>query len=159
MAAEASHPRPIEQLVPTSIRYSCLRTYWRLRAEHATGMATCIQRMQKALTQMNIQLANVISDLSGKTGQAIVRAILNGERDPQKLAELSDRRIQATKEEIAKSLQVIGVPNCCSSCDNSSKCMRLISDGLPNVMNNYGNIWQRSQVPHQYPSIRKSSSE
>src|SRR4051794_20358710 len=82
-----------------------LRTYWRLRAEHATGMATCIQRMQKALTQMNIQLANVISDLSGKTGQAIIRAILNGERDPQKLAQLSDRRIHATKEEIAKSLE------------------------------------------------------
>ena len=88
---------------PSDIRV--LRTYWRLRAEHATGMATCIQRMQKALTQMNIQLANVISDLSGKTGQAIVRAMLKGERDPQKLAELSDRRIHATKEEIAKSLQ------------------------------------------------------
>ena len=88
---------------PSDIRV--LRTYWRLRAEHATGMATCIQRMQKALTQMNIQLANVISDLSGRTGQAIIRAILNGERDPQKLAELSDWRIHATKEEIAKSLQ------------------------------------------------------
>jgi transposase len=88
---------------PSDIRV--LRTYWRLRAEHATGMATCIQRMQKALTQMNIQLANVISDLSGTTGQAIVRAILNGERDPEKLAELKDRRIHATKEEIAKSLQ------------------------------------------------------
>jgi transposase len=68
-------------------------------------MATCIQRLQKAMTQMNIQLANVISDLSGRTGQAIVRAILNGERDPQKLAELSEPRINATKEEIAKSLQ------------------------------------------------------
>src|SRR5690242_14674762 len=88
---------------PSDIRV--LRTYWRLRAEHATGMATCIQRMQKALTQMNIQLANVISDLSGRTGQAIIRAILNGDRDPQKLAELSDWRIHATKEEIAKSLQ------------------------------------------------------
>ena len=82
-----------------------LRTYWRLRAEHVTGMATCIQRMQKALTQMNMQLANVISDLSGKTGQAIIRAILNGERDPKKLAELSDRRIHASREEIAKSLE------------------------------------------------------
>jgi transposase len=68
-------------------------------------MATCIQRMQKALTQMNIQLANVISDLSGTTGQAIVRAILNGERDLQKLAELRDWRIHASKEKIAKSLQ------------------------------------------------------
>ena len=82
-----------------------LRTYWRQRAEHATGMATCVQRMQKALTQMNIQLANVISDLSGQTGQAIIRAILAGERDPRKLAALSDRRIRATKEEIAKSLE------------------------------------------------------
>jgi hypothetical protein len=77
--------------------FRVLRTYWRLRAEHATGMATCVQRMQKALTQMNIQLANVISDLSGTTGQAIVRAILNGERDPEKLAQLKDRRIHATK--------------------------------------------------------------
>ena len=76
---------------PSDIRV--LRTFWRVRAEHATGLTTCIQRMQKALTQMNIQLANVISDLSGKTGQTIIRAILNGERDPDKLAELADRRI------------------------------------------------------------------
>jgi hypothetical protein len=47
---------------------------------------TCIQRMQKVLTQMNIQLANVISDLSGWTGQRIIRAILAGERDPETLA-------------------------------------------------------------------------
>src|SRR5438270_193577 len=88
---------------PSDIRV--LRSFWRVRAEHATGLTTCIQGMQKALTQMNIQLANVISDLSGRTGQAIIRAILNGERDPQKLAELSDWRIHATQEEIANSLQ------------------------------------------------------
>ena len=88
---------------PAEIRV--LRTYWRQRAEHVPGAATCIQRMQKALTQMNLQLANVISDLSGVTGQAIVRAIIAGERNPQKLAELSDPRIQASREEIAKSLE------------------------------------------------------
>ena len=66
-------------------------------------MGTCIQRMQKALTQMNLQLANVISDVSGVTGQKIVRAILAGDRDPRKLAELSDPRIHARKEEMAKS--------------------------------------------------------
>ena len=82
-----------------------LRTYWRQRAEHVSGAATCIQRMQKALTQMNLQLANVISDLSGVTGQAIVRAIIAGERDPQKLAELSNPRIEASREEVAKSLE------------------------------------------------------
>jgi len=64
-----------------------------------------VQRMQKALTQMNIQLANVISDLSGVTGQMIVRAIIDGERDPWKLAELSHPRIQASRAEIAKSLE------------------------------------------------------
>jgi transposase len=88
---------------PAEIRV--LRTYWRQRAEHVSGAATCIQRMQKALTQMNLQLANIISDLSGVTGQAIVRAIVAGERNPQKLAELSHPRIEASREEVAKSLE------------------------------------------------------
>jgi hypothetical protein len=82
-----------------------LRTYWRQRGEHVRGAATCIQRMQKALTQMNLQLANVISDISGLTGQAIIRAIVAGERNPLKLAALSDPRVHASQEEIAKSLE------------------------------------------------------
>ena len=61
--------------------------------------------MQKALTTMNVQLANAISDLSGVTGQAIIRAILGGERNPYKLAGLRDRRIAASEEEIARSLE------------------------------------------------------
>ena len=81
------------------------RTYWRQRGEHVHGASRCIQRMQRVLTQMNVQLANVISDLSGLTGQTIVRTILAGERDPKKLAELSHPRIQASREEIAKSLE------------------------------------------------------
>ena len=55
---------------PAEIRV--LRTYWRQWAEHVSGAATCIERMQKTLMQMNLQLSNVISDVSG-TGQAIVR--------------------------------------------------------------------------------------
>ena len=82
-----------------------LLTYWRQRGEHVRGAATCIQRMQKALTQMNVQLANVISDISGLTGQAILRAIVAGERNPLKLAMLSDPRVHASHEEIAKSLE------------------------------------------------------
>jgi transposase len=89
---------------PTS-EIRVVRTYWRQRAEHVRGASRCIQRMQKVLTQMNVQLANVISDLSGLTGQTIVRAILAGERDPKKLAELSHRQIRASREEIAKSLE------------------------------------------------------
>jgi transposase len=61
--------------------------------------------MQKALTQMNIQLANVLSDVGGMTGQAIVKAILAGERDPYQLAALRNWRVKASEEEIARSLE------------------------------------------------------
>lgn len=61
--------------------------------------------MQKALTEMNVQLANVISDLSGATGMAILRAIVAGERDPERLARLKNERIQARHAEIARSLE------------------------------------------------------
>jgi hypothetical protein len=61
--------------------------------------------MQKGLTQMNIQLANVISDLSGWTRQRIVRAILAGEPDPATLAALSHPGLHATRDTIAKSLE------------------------------------------------------
>jgi hypothetical protein len=60
--------------------------------------------MQKALTQMNLQLANVISDIMGWTGQKILRAILAGERDAEKLAEMRNWRIHASQEEIVASL-------------------------------------------------------
>ena len=82
-----------------------VRTYWRQRGDHVRAVSTCIQRMQKVLTQMNIQLANVISDLSGWTGQRIVRAMLAGERDPEQLAALSHPGIHATRQTIARSLE------------------------------------------------------
>ena len=82
-----------------------LRTLWRQRQQHVADGARCIQHMQKALSQMNLQLANVISDLSGWTGQAIIQAILDGERNPHKLAELRDPRVKASAEVIAKSLE------------------------------------------------------
>ncbi len=67
--------------------------------------ASHIQHMQKSLTQMNLQIHNVISDITGVTGLAIIDAILSGERDPQKLAALKNGRIRATKDTIAKSLE------------------------------------------------------
>jgi len=63
-----------------------------------------IQHMQKALTQMNLQLHHVLSDLTGKSGMAILDAILAGERDPQVLANLRDGRVKASAETIVKSL-------------------------------------------------------
>jgi len=82
-----------------------MRNYWRQRNDLVQSAGRHIQRMQKALTQMNVQLANVISDLSGVTGQAIINAILDGERDPKKLAAHCDPRIKATEEEVERSLE------------------------------------------------------
>lgn len=82
-----------------------VRTVWRLRRRHVEDAARSIQHMQKALTKMNVQLANAISDISGVTGQAIIHAILRGERDPYVLADLSDPHIQASREEIARTLE------------------------------------------------------
>lgn len=81
-----------------------MRTIWRQRQQHVADASRCLQRMQKALTQMNLQLANVISDLSGVTGQTIIQAIVKGERDPEKLAQYRDPRVKASSEVIAKSL-------------------------------------------------------
>src|SRR2546425_10016792 len=82
-----------------------MRTYWRQRNDLVRSAGRHIQRMQKALTQMNIQLANVLSDVSGMTGQAIVKAILAGERDPYELAALRNWRGKASEGENARSLE------------------------------------------------------
>lgn len=82
-----------------------LRTCWRERGEYVQQAGSCIQRMQKALTEMNVQLGTVLSDLSGVTGMGILRAIVGGERDGWRLAELRHPQVKASKETIAKSLE------------------------------------------------------
>jgi transposase len=88
---------------PAEIR--AVRTIWRLRERHVRDASREIQHMQKALTTMNVQLAPAVSDISGVSGQAIIRGILAGQRDPWELAKLRDYRLQASVEEIAQSLQ------------------------------------------------------
>ncbi|WP_287877296.1 IS110 family transposase [Acidovorax sp.] len=90
--------RPAEQVC-------VLRSLTRQRAMLLRNQARFVQHMQKALTQMNIQLANVISDIVGETGQKILRAIVAGEREGMTLAKLKNGRVHASEEEIAKSLQ------------------------------------------------------
>jgi transposase len=82
-----------------------LRNYVRQRKMIIRQMTAETQHMQKALEQMNIKLNNVIRDITGKTGMGIITAIINGERDPQVLAEYRDRRIKATKQTLLKSLE------------------------------------------------------
>lgn len=81
-----------------------LRSHVRQRANKVQEQSRCIAHMQKALTQMNVQLDNVLSDLTGKTGMAILRSIVAGERDPHTLAQLRDRRVKAGEATVARSL-------------------------------------------------------
>ena len=82
-----------------------LRSYLRQRAMLVQYASHHIQHMQKALTQMNVKLQHVISDITGKTGMDIMQAIVDGERDPRRLARLRDHRIRADEATIAKSLR------------------------------------------------------
>ncbi len=81
-----------------------LRTLLRHRAQLLEHRAPHILHIQKALLQMNIQLPQVLSDVTGQTGLTILRAIVAGERDPRKLAALRNYRCQKDEEEIAKAL-------------------------------------------------------
>jgi len=81
-----------------------MRSLVRQRANKVRDQAKSINRMQKALSQMNIQLANVISDITGVTGMKIIRAILAGERNPNVLATHRDGRIKVDQSTIARSL-------------------------------------------------------
>jgi hypothetical protein len=63
-----------------------------------------IQHMQKSMTQMNLQIHHVLSEITGVTGSAIVDAIPAGERDPAELAKPRDYRVQAGEEVVRKSL-------------------------------------------------------
>jgi transposase len=81
------------------------RTLWRHRGNLVAEASSVIQRMQKVLTEMNVQLSNVLSDLSGMSGMTIIGAILKGERDPWTLAALVQPEVKATREDIAKSLE------------------------------------------------------
>lgn len=89
--------RPTEAIV-------ALRTYLRHRQTLIETASTYIQRMQKALVQMNVQLSLVVSDITGVTGLRIVRDIVAGRRDPVHLAQHRDPRCRASEAEIIAAL-------------------------------------------------------
>lgn len=89
--------RPAQEIV-------AVRSLLRHRDSLVKASSSHVQHIQKSLTQMNLQIHNVINNIVGVTGLAIIDAILAGERDPEKLADLRDRRIRADKQTIVKSL-------------------------------------------------------
>ena len=83
---------------------AALRAYLRQRERLLDYAASHIQHMQKALTQMNLQLHHVVADITGATGLRIIRAVVAGERDPAVLAALRDHRCKASEEAIRQAL-------------------------------------------------------
>ena len=81
-----------------------LRTLVRDKANLVAESGDWVRRIQKSLDQMNVRVHRAVSDIDGVTGMAIVRAIVNGERDPRQLAKLRDRRCRKSEEEIAEQL-------------------------------------------------------
>jgi transposase len=81
------------------------RTLWRHRGNLVAEASSVVQRMQKVLTEMNVQLSNVLSDISGVSGMKIIQAILDGARDPGELAALVEPGVKAIPEDIVKSLE------------------------------------------------------
>jgi len=79
-----------------------LRSYLRLREDHIRSAAMHVNHMQKALTEMNIRLKEVLSQIHGKSGMAIIKAILDGERDREKLTALCHTSVLNTKKELIK---------------------------------------------------------
>lgn len=93
--------RPCFQIAAVSRR---LREFHRLRAGKIKDMARELQHMQKAMEKMNVKLDGVLSDIAGKSGTAIIDAILAGQRDPEALASLADPGCRKSREEIALAL-------------------------------------------------------
>jgi len=89
--------RPCEQVC-------MLRTLVRDRGNLVDESGDWLRRMQKSLDQMNVRVHRAVSDIDGVTGLAIMRAIVAGERDAQKLAQLRDRRCRKSEDEIARQL-------------------------------------------------------
>ena len=90
--------RPVDQVC-------VLRSYLRQRSMLVAYASHHIQHMQKALEQMNLKLAYVVSDITGVTGMGIIKAILGGERDPVKLAKLRDPRCKSSEATVARALE------------------------------------------------------
>jgi transposase len=153
-----------------------LRSLLRHRDSLVQMASAYAQRIQKALDQMNLQLHHVISDITGASGVAILDAILNGERDPLKLARLRDYRIKASEETVAKSLVGDYRPEHLFTLHQSleawryhrkliadcvtMKCSAILPSLVPKSIPNNGLSHVEKRLPHQscIPAVRATTS-
>jgi len=138
-----------------------LRTLVRHRRSLTQDGSRYVLRMQKSMELMNIKVHTVISDITGKTGTAIIKAIIGGERDPKNFLPLIDSRIKASKEEILKSLQanwrtehLFLIKQCYNLYQNIQTQIQLCDQQIEKVLQS---MPQQKEIPTQKSVKRKRS--
>ncbi len=126
-----------------------LRAYWRQRQMQVRYAASHAQHMQKAMEQINVKLTEVVSDITGVTGMSIIGAILEGQRDPVKLAQLRDQRCQSSEDQIALALEGTWRPNISSSCGRRTSCTSSIIGRSPSATSRSKPNWPISPTERE----------
>ncbi|MFC2130965.1 hypothetical protein ACFLSQ_05985, partial [Bacteroidota bacterium] len=142
--------RAIYQLHKLGLLTSCflpdeitinLRNYYRHWSKIIEESSRLANRMQQAMRLMNIRLDNILKDIMGKSGKAIIAAILEGNRDPVSLALLADPRVRKTKEEIVAGLQgqwnesqLFILEDCFESYMHNQKRIKTIDSKIENLL-------------------------
>jgi hypothetical protein len=119
-----------------------LRGYLRHRQMLLTYAAHHIQHMHKALEQMNLKLTQVVSEITGVTGMAILKAILAGERDPSALQSCATRTATTPRTTSPRRCRAPGAPNTCLPYAKRSSCMPSITSRSPNAISRSKPIWK-----------------
>jgi transposase len=139
-----------------------LKAFYRHRKSLVESAAQHVLRMQKALEVMNVQLHKVLSDITGVTGMRIVRAIVEGERDPVTLARYRDPRVKSAEEDVAKALEGKFLPEqiflLCQSLEGYDFSHRQIASCDGQIEAYMGTLKARAttQPPVETPSPRPS---
>jgi len=137
-----------------------LRAFLRHRAALLQHRAPHVLHMQKALQQMNVQLPLVLSDIMGETGQKIIRAIVDGERDPLKLAQLRHPSCKSSEDDIAKALTGTWQPEHLFALKQSLELVDFYTHQLAacdaELARQFAAIKPRWDVPAEVPTLPKT---
>lgn len=146
-----------------------LRSYLRLREDHIRSASMHVNHMQKALTEMNIRLKEVLSQIHGRSGMSIIEAILKGERNPEKLTSLCHKSILKNKKELViKSLKgkyskagLFALQQAYDAYHFYQKQIKQCDEQLDRIVNKMGNSGKeykkskRKPIRHNKPKINR----
>lgn len=147
-------------------RITELRTYTRHRKTLVEEAARQIQRMQKSLDQMNVQIHHVVADITGKTGITIVRQIVAGIHDPEVLAESRDPRCKVSKQVITEALRghyrpehLFTLQQALTLYDTYGDRIRDCDDRIAEVLAQLAEAFPRPDTPKLKPKFRAHNNQ